>query len=93
MLCGEQLYKKQSGVKSATLLQEANRAAMNRMPPLWALAAMAILGANEFLAVLYNPLWLAALIILFLFARTVYIGVLPRLTNILAVRWSDERGV
>ena len=59
---------------------------MNRMPPLWALAAMAILGANEFLAVLYNPLWLAALIMLFLFARTVYIGALPRLSSIRADR-------
>lgn len=34
--------------------------------------AQVVLGFNEFLAVLYNPLWLLALLLLFLFGRTVY---------------------
>ncbi|EFN50506.1 hypothetical protein CHLNCDRAFT_55812, partial [Chlorella variabilis] len=59
-------------VQQALATQEANRAAQNRLPPLWALLAMAVLGFNEMMAVLYNPLWLLALLILFLFARTVY---------------------
>jgi len=52
--------------------QEANRAASNRMPPLWAIAAIAVLGLNEFMVVLYNPLWLLFLILAFLFFKTVY---------------------
>ena len=32
-----------------------------------------MLGFNEFMAVLYNPLWLLLLLLLFLFARTVYV--------------------
>ena len=42
------------------------------MPPLWAIAAIAVLGLNEFMVVLYNPLWLLFLVMLFLFAKTVY---------------------
>jgi hypothetical protein len=56
----------------ALATQEANRAAQNRLPPLWAIAAMIVLGFNEFMAVLYNPFWLVFLLIAFLFARTVY---------------------
>jgi hypothetical protein len=56
----------------AMATQDANRAAQNRMPPLWAIAAMVVLGFNEFMAVLYNPLLLLALLLLFLFGRTVY---------------------
>jgi hypothetical protein len=36
------------------------------------MAAMVVLGFNEFMAVLYNPLWLLFLLLAFLFARTVY---------------------
>ena len=49
--------------------QEANRAASNKMPPLWAAAAIVLLGWNEFLAVLYNPLWLFMGLIFFLFGK------------------------
>ena len=78
-------------------LQEANRAASNRMPPLWALAAIAILGLNEFLVVLYNPLWLLLLIMVFLYGKTVYqeldidgelqAGLLPGLLSISVKLW------
>lgn len=53
-------------------MQEANRAATNRWPPFWAIAAMLVLGFDEMLAVLYNPLWLILGLILFLFGKTVY---------------------
>ncbi len=49
--------------------QEANRAASNKMPPLWAAAAIVLLGWNEFLTVLYNPLWLFIGLITFLFGK------------------------
>ena len=55
----------------AQAVQEANRAASNRWPPLWAVAAILILGFDEFLAVVYNPLWLLAGIAMLLFFKTV----------------------
>ncbi|KAK9824432.1 hypothetical protein WJX72_010204 [[Myrmecia] bisecta] len=60
-------------VQQAMATQDANRAASNRMPPLWAILAIAFLGFNELLAVLYNPLWLILFGILFMFGRTVYL--------------------
>ena len=48
------------------------KATSNRMPPLWALVAMVVLGYNEFISVLYNPLWLVTLIVICLFGKTVY---------------------
>jgi len=66
----------QTAVPSITVLrlqamstQEANRAASNKMPPLWAAAAIVLLGWNEFLTVLYNPLWLFIGLITFLFGK------------------------
>ena len=54
--------------------QEANRAASNKMPPLWAAAAIVLLGWNEFLTVLYNPLWLFFGLIIFLFGKVSKLG-------------------
>lgn len=59
-------------VQQAVATQEANRAAGNRMPPLWAIAAMIVLGWNEFFSIMRNPLWLLVLAVLFLFGKTVY---------------------
>ncbi len=42
------------------------------MPPAWAVLAMVVLGFNEFLALLYNPLYILLGLVLFLFGRTVY---------------------
>jgi hypothetical protein len=33
---------------------------------------MLVLGADEFLAVLYNPLWLVLALLVFLFIKSVY---------------------
>jgi Root hair defective 3 GTP-binding protein (RHD3) len=54
--------------------QEANRAASNRMPPLWAALAIAILGWNEFVAMLYNPLLLIVIFLVFLFGKVGPVG-------------------
>lgn len=80
-------------MRSVMALQEANRAASNRMPPLWAIGAMLVLGFNEFMTLLYNPLVLLLLIALILFAKTVYAeldidtemeaGLLPGLLSIM----------
>ncbi len=64
----------------AQATQEANRAASNKWPPFWAIAAMFILGFDEMMAVLYNPLWLILALFLFLFGKTVYqVGLMPLL--------------
>ena len=59
-------------VQQAVATQEANRLASNRMPPVWAIVAMFVLGFNELVSVLRNPLWLLTILILLAFARTVY---------------------
>lgn len=59
-------------VQQAHSTQEAQRAAQNRMPPVWALAAIVLLGFNEFMAVLYNPIYLIMIAFAFFFGRTVY---------------------
>ena len=41
---------------------------------------MVLLGFNELVAVLYNPLWLLLGLIIFLFAKTVYQASTPPLT-------------
>jgi Root hair defective 3 GTP-binding protein (RHD3) len=53
----------------AAATQEANRAASNRMPPIWAIIAMVVLGWNEFFTALRNPLWLIVGVLLFLFFK------------------------
>lgn len=35
--------------------QEANKAASNRLPPLWAMVAMVLLGWNEAMSILTSP--------------------------------------
>ena len=59
-------------VQQAVATQEANKLAQNKLPPFWAIATMIVLGFNEFVAVLRNPLLLALLVVLFMFGRTVY---------------------
>ena len=59
-------------VQQAVATQEANRLARNRMPPVWAIVAMFVLGFNELVSVLRNPLWLLTILVLLAFARTVY---------------------
>lgn len=56
-------------VQQAVATQEANRAAGNRMPPVWALAAIVLLGWNEFMALVYSPLWLLLFGFVFFFGR------------------------
>lgn len=56
-------------VQQAVATQDANRAASNRMPPVWALAAIVVLGWNEFVALVYNPLWLMVFAFVFFFGR------------------------
>ena len=42
-------------VVQAVNTQEANKAASNRLPPLWAMVAMVLLGWNEAMSILTSP--------------------------------------
>lgn len=59
-------------VQQALTSQQANRLANNKSPPIWALLLIVFLGWNEFMAVLWNPLYLVIGVIGLLFARTLY---------------------
>eukprot|EP00798_Chlamydomonas_sp_ICE-L_P005756 gene5756-6050_t len=59
-------------VQQALSAQHANKLANNRLPPLWAIVAMLVLGWNEAMAVLFNPMLLIAGVLLLLFVRTLY---------------------
>lgn len=52
--------------------QQANRLASSRAPPLWALLAIVMLGWNEFMAVLWNPVYLILAVAALLFFKTLY---------------------
>jgi hypothetical protein len=56
-------------VQQALSAQQANRLANNRLPPLWALGLMLVLGWNEAMAVLFNPLYLVLVVVGGLFIR------------------------
>mmetsp|Transcript_6786 Transcript_6786/g.15020 ORF Transcript_6786/g.15020 Transcript_6786/m.15020 type:complete len:180 (-) Transcript_6786:376-915(-) len=58
-------------VQQALTTQQANKA-QSQLPPLWALGAMVILGWNELMALVWNPLYLLLGMVLVLFARTLY---------------------
>ncbi|KAK3157989.1 hypothetical protein QOZ80_2AG0131350 [Eleusine coracana subsp. coracana] len=60
-------------VTQAIAAQEANKRNNNWLPPPWALAAMAILGFNEFMTLLRNPLYLAVIFIVFLVGKAFWV--------------------
>ncbi|KAG2501180.1 hypothetical protein HYH03_000995 [Edaphochlamys debaryana] len=60
-------------VQQALSAQQANRLANNRMPPLWALAGLLVLGWNEAMFFLFNPLWLMFGAVIILFLRSLYV--------------------
>ncbi|GJN13225.1 hypothetical protein PR202_ga31572 [Eleusine coracana subsp. coracana] len=76
---------------------EANKRNNNWLPPPWALAAMAILGFNEFMTLLRNPLYLAVIFIVFLVGKAFWLPAIlslstkfvPTIMNILK-RLADE---
>ncbi|KAF8071092.1 RHD3 [Scenedesmus sp. PABB004] len=59
-------------VQQAQVTQQANLMAGKRGAPIWALAAIAFLGWNEFMVVLWNPLYLVLGGLLFLLGYQVY---------------------
>ncbi|XAR56145.1 hypothetical protein NMG60_11036501 [Bertholletia excelsa] len=53
--------------------QEAHKQSSNWLPPPWAILAMIILGFNEFMLLLRNPLYLMVLFVVFLLAKALWV--------------------
>ncbi|KAM0853068.1 hypothetical protein ACQ4PT_051332 [Festuca glaucescens] len=56
-------------ITQAVTAQQAHRRANGGMPPLWAMVAIAILGFNEIMALLRNPMYLFLLFVGYLVAK------------------------
>ncbi|XP_074301810.1 protein ROOT HAIR DEFECTIVE 3-like isoform X1 [Silene latifolia] len=81
-------------VSQAMAAQEASRRSNNWLPPPWAIAAMIILGFNEFMTLLRNPLYLCVLFVGYLVSKALWVqmdvsnefsnGILPGLLSLSA---------
>uniref|UniRef100_A0A2N9EWL8 GB1/RHD3-type G domain-containing protein n=1 Tax=Fagus sylvatica TaxID=28930 RepID=A0A2N9EWL8_FAGSY len=58
---------------SSTWEEEANKRNNNWLPPPWAIAAMLILGFNEFMTLLRNPLYLGVIFVAFLLFKALWV--------------------
>ncbi|OIT20038.1 protein root hair defective 3 [Nicotiana attenuata] len=60
-------------VTQAIAAQEANRRNNNWLPPPWAVVALLILGFNEFMTLLRNPLYLGVIFVAFLLVKALWV--------------------
>ncbi|XP_060175649.1 protein ROOT HAIR DEFECTIVE 3 homolog 2-like isoform X1 [Lycium barbarum] len=60
-------------VSQAISTQEAYRQSNNWLPPAWAIVAMIILGFNEFMLLLRNPLYLFLLFVVYLLGKALWV--------------------
>ncbi|XP_031269850.1 protein ROOT HAIR DEFECTIVE 3 homolog 2-like [Pistacia vera] len=60
-------------VTQAISAQEAHKRSNNWLPPPWAIAAMVILGFNEFMLLLKNPLYLLILFVVYLLSKALWV--------------------
>ncbi|KAL9999391.1 putative P-loop containing nucleoside triphosphate hydrolase [Helianthus debilis subsp. tardiflorus] len=60
-------------ITQAIASQEANKRNNNWLPPPWAIAAMVILGFNEFMTLLRNPLWLLVIFVSYLLLKALWV--------------------
>lgn len=60
-------------ITQAIAAQEANKRNNNWLPPPWAIAAMVVLGFNEFMTLLRNPLWLLVIFVSYLLAKALWV--------------------
>ncbi|KAG6517479.1 hypothetical protein ZIOFF_020871 [Zingiber officinale] len=58
---------------SSSWEEEANKRNNSRLPPPWAIAAMLILGFNEFMTLLRNPLYLGVIFVFFLVGKALWV--------------------
>ncbi|XP_031276271.1 protein ROOT HAIR DEFECTIVE 3-like [Pistacia vera] len=60
-------------VTQAISAQEANKRNNNWLPPPWAIAAMVVLGFNEFMTLLRNPLYLGVIFVGYLLMKALWV--------------------
>ncbi|XP_020274444.1 protein ROOT HAIR DEFECTIVE 3 homolog 2-like isoform X2 [Asparagus officinalis] len=60
-------------IAQAISAQEAHRRNNNWLPPPWAILAIAILGFNEFMMLLRNPLYLMVIFVLYLLTKAIWV--------------------
>lgn len=60
-------------VTQAISAQEAYKRSNSMLPPPWAIVTIAILGFNEFMVLLRNPLYLLVLFVIFLLSRVLWV--------------------
>nr|XP_010925000.3 LOW QUALITY PROTEIN: protein ROOT HAIR DEFECTIVE 3 [Elaeis guineensis] len=60
-------------VTQAISAQEANKRSNNWLPPPWAIVAILVLGFNEFMTLLRNPLYLAVIFVAFLVGKAIWV--------------------
>ncbi|GAU48113.1 hypothetical protein TSUD_351190 [Trifolium subterraneum] len=60
-------------VSQAISAQEANKRSNNWLPPPWAILALVILGFNEFMTLLKNPLYLGVIFVIFLLLKALWV--------------------
>ncbi|XP_050145047.1 protein ROOT HAIR DEFECTIVE 3 homolog 2-like isoform X4 [Malus sylvestris] len=60
-------------VTQAISAQEAHKRSNNWLPPPWAIMAMIVLGFNEFMMLLKNPLYLMVLFVAFLLSKALWV--------------------
>ncbi|XP_058073929.1 protein ROOT HAIR DEFECTIVE 3-like [Magnolia sinica] len=60
-------------VTQAMAAQEANRRNNNWLPPPWAILAMVVLGFNEFMTLLRNPLYLGVIFVVYLLGKALWV--------------------
>nr|CAN63206.1 hypothetical protein VITISV_010618 [Vitis vinifera] len=58
---------------SSTWEEEANKRNNNWLPPPWAIVAMVVLGFNEFMTLLRNPLYLGVIFVAFLLSKALWV--------------------
>ncbi|MCD7461906.1 Cell wall protein rhd3 [Datura stramonium] len=77
-------------VTQAIAAQEASRRSNNWLPPPWVIVALVVLGFDEFMTLLRNPLYLGVIFVVFLLLKALWVqldisgefrnGAIPRLT-------------
>ncbi|KAK7402264.1 hypothetical protein VNO78_14390 [Psophocarpus tetragonolobus] len=60
-------------VSQAIAAQEANNRSNNWLPPPWAIIALLILGFNEFMTLLRNPLYIGVIFVVYLLVKALWV--------------------
>ncbi|KAM7483840.1 hypothetical protein LguiB_008423 [Lonicera macranthoides] len=60
-------------VTQAISAQEASKRGNNWLPPPWAIVALLVLGFNEFMTLLRNPLWLGFIFVAYLLMKALWV--------------------